>query len=150
MRKYRVCSVANQYMPVVAQHQYQARRAYCKPHNRLEHARLLEHVKHRLLECQWSPEEIAGRLRAEYGKCIIAQVIEDCILRLFEGKSVFDEESYRVCSECGKPILDWYYYYDEYYCEHCRQEKWTDEEWQKEYEDAGGDENDEVYWSSFD
>lgn len=80
----------------------------------------------------------------------IAQVIEDCILRLFEGKSVFDEESYRVCSECGKPILDWYYYYGEYYCEHCRQKKWTDEEWQKEYEDAGGDENDEVYWSSFD
>ena len=63
---------ASQYMPVVAQHQYQARRAYCKPHNRLEHSHLLEHVKHRLLECQWSPEEIAGWLRAEYGKCIIS------------------------------------------------------------------------------
>ena len=70
-REFRRNSVANQYMPVVAQHQYQARRAYCKPHNRLEHARLLEHVKHRLLECQWSPEEIAGRLRAEYGRCVI-------------------------------------------------------------------------------
>ena len=43
-RELRRNSVANQYMPVVAQHQYQARRAYCKPHNRLEHARLLEHV----------------------------------------------------------------------------------------------------------
>ncbi len=63
-------AVGRQYMPIVAQHQYQARRAYCKPHNRLEcyckpHNRLectslLEHVKHRLLECQWSPEEIAG------------------------------------------------------------------------------------------
>ena len=71
-RELRRNSVANQYMPVVAQHQYQARRAYCKPHNRLEHARLLEHVKHRLLECQWSPEEIAGRLRAEYGRCVIS------------------------------------------------------------------------------
>lgn len=65
-------SVANQYMPVVTQHQYQTRRAYCKPHNRLEQARLLEHVKHRLLECQWSPEEIARRLRAEYGRCVIS------------------------------------------------------------------------------
>ena len=32
----------------------------------------MEHVKHKLLECQWSPEEIAGRLRAEYGKCVIS------------------------------------------------------------------------------
>jgi len=71
-RELRQNSVSNQYMPVVAQHQYQARRAYCKPHNRLEHARLLEHVKHRLLECQWSPEEIAGRLRTEYGRCVIS------------------------------------------------------------------------------
>ena len=71
-RELRRNSVANQYMPVVAQHQYQARRAYCKPHNRLEQARLLEHVKHRLLECQWSPEEIAGRLRVEYGRCVIS------------------------------------------------------------------------------
>lgn len=65
-------SVASHYMSVVAQHQYQARHAYCKPHNRLEHARLLEHVKHRLLECQWFPKEIAGRLRAEYGRCVIS------------------------------------------------------------------------------
>ena len=57
-RELRRNSVVNQYMPVVAQHQYQTRRAYCKPHNRLEQARLLEHVKHRLLECQWSPEEM--------------------------------------------------------------------------------------------
>ncbi|MBE6073029.1 MAG: IS30 family transposase [Selenomonas ruminantium] len=71
-RELRRKSVANQYMPVVAQHQYQARHAYCKPHNRLKHARLLKHVKHRLLECQWSPEEIAGRLRAEYGRCVIS------------------------------------------------------------------------------
>ena len=67
-RELRRNSVDSQYMPIVAQHQYQARRAYCKPHNMLEHARLLEHVRHRLLECQWSPKEIAGRLRAEYGK----------------------------------------------------------------------------------
>lgn len=62
----------------------------------------------------------------------IAQVIEDCILLLFEGKSVFDEEVYRVCSECGKPTLDWYCCYGEYYCEHCRKEKWTDEEKDKD------------------
>ena len=71
-RELRRNSVGSQYMPVVAQHQYHARRAYCKPHNRLEHTSLLEHVKHRLLECQWSPEEIAGRLRAEYGQCVIS------------------------------------------------------------------------------
>ena len=29
-------------------------------------------MKQRLLECQWSPEEIAGRLRAEYGQCVIS------------------------------------------------------------------------------
>ncbi|SFH98195.1 Helix-turn-helix domain-containing protein [Selenomonas ruminantium] len=71
-RELRRNSVGSQYMPVVAQHQYQARRAYCKPHNRLEHTSLLELVKHKLLECQWSPEEIARRLRAEYGQYVIS------------------------------------------------------------------------------
>ena len=71
-RELRRNSIGSQYVPIVAQQQYQTRRAYCKPHNRLEYTSLLEHVKHRLLECQWSPEEIAGRLRAEYGKCIIS------------------------------------------------------------------------------
>ena len=71
-RELRRNSVASQYMPVMAQHQYQACRAYCKPHNRLEQSRLLEPVKHRLLECQCFPEEIVGRLRDEYGKCVIS------------------------------------------------------------------------------
>ena len=71
-RELRRNAVGRQYMPIVAQHQYQARRAYCKPHNRLECTSLLDHVKHRLLECQWSPEEIAGRLRAEYGQCVVS------------------------------------------------------------------------------
>ena len=70
-RELRRNSVANQYMPVVAQHQYQARRAYCKPHNRLEHARLLEQVKHRLLECQWSPEEMLRQSAGQWLICFL-------------------------------------------------------------------------------
>ncbi len=61
-----------EYMPVTAQQQYQKRRIACRPRKRLDNGNILEHVKQRLLECQWSPEEIAGRLRAEYGQCVIS------------------------------------------------------------------------------
>ena len=61
-----------EYMPVNAQQQYQKRRFACRPRKRLDNASILEHMRHRLLECQWSPEEIAGRLRAEFGQCVIS------------------------------------------------------------------------------
>ena len=61
-----------EYMPVTAQQQYQKRRVACRPRKRLDNGNILEHVKHKLLECQWSPEEIAGRIRAEYGQCVIS------------------------------------------------------------------------------
>ena len=88
-RELRRNSVANQYMPVVAQHQYQARRAYCKPHNRLEHARLLEHVKHRLLECQWSPEEM---LRQSAGQWLICFLVQSPVGNAWQGQ--------RICPPC--------------------------------------------------
>ena len=62
-----------EYLPVCAEEKYKERRLACKPRKKLENADLLGHVKHRLLECQWSPEQIAGRLRAMMGgACVIS------------------------------------------------------------------------------
>lgn len=61
---------------------------------------------------------------------------------------VLTEDDYRVCSDCGERLTEWYYYYGDYYCSDCRKERWSDREWLKEYEEAGGDDNDVIYWSS--
>lgn len=61
---------------------------------------------------------------------------------------VLSEDDYRVCSDCGERLTEWYYYYGDYYCSGCRKKRWSDEEWFKEYEEAGGDDNDVIFWSS--
>ena len=63
-----------QYLPASAQQLYKSRRVACKPHKRLENKELYNLVRDRFLNHQWSPEEIAGRLKLEHGRCIISYI----------------------------------------------------------------------------
>lgn len=75
------------------------------------------------------------------------EAIENAIRKLY-GDRILDESQYRICSHCGKTITEGYIRYEDYLCEDCRKKLFTDEEWAKEYEEAGGDgENDDVYWT---
>ncbi|MGA2113025.1 MAG: IS30 family transposase [Anaerolineales bacterium] len=58
------------YLPDVAQGRYQARRQRCRPRLRLAD-RTLRRTVVLLLERGWSPEQIAGRLRAEEGRTVV-------------------------------------------------------------------------------
>ncbi|MGA2820689.1 MAG: helix-turn-helix domain-containing protein [Anaerolineales bacterium] len=58
------------YLPDVAQGRYQARRQRCRPRLRLA-SRDLRRTVILLLERGWSPEQIAGRLRAEEGRTVV-------------------------------------------------------------------------------
>ena len=53
------------YIPAIAQQCYCARRKKCRPHKKPDNPDLLALVKDKFIQHQWSPEEIAGRLRLE-------------------------------------------------------------------------------------
>lgn len=53
------------YSPSEAQKNYQKRRKTCRPHKKLENREVFELVKEFFLEKQWSPEQIASRLKLE-------------------------------------------------------------------------------------
>ena len=53
------------YIPSVAESKYHNRRCNCKPKCKLDNPELFELVKNKFLNHQWSPEEIAGRLKME-------------------------------------------------------------------------------------
>ena len=53
------------YIPAMAHKQYCTRRKKCHPHKKLDNPDLLALVKGKFIKHQWSPEEIAGRLRLE-------------------------------------------------------------------------------------
>ena len=53
------------YLPSKAQANYQRRRKKCHPHKLLENPALFALVKKLFLGCQWSPEQIANRLKLE-------------------------------------------------------------------------------------
>ena len=65
---------ASQYLPSKAQQNYAKRRKACRPHKRLANPELLQLVREKFLEHQWSPEQIAGRLALEHHKTIISYV----------------------------------------------------------------------------
>lgn len=58
-------SSEREYSPSKAQLAYKDRRLSCKPKKRFDDPELYQCVKSKFLEHQWSPEEIAGRLRLE-------------------------------------------------------------------------------------
>ena len=62
----------SQYLPSKAQQKYANRRKACRPHKRLANPELLQLVRGKFLEHQWSPEQIAGRLALEHHKTIIS------------------------------------------------------------------------------
>ena len=53
------------YIPAIAHKRYRTRRKKCRPHKKLDNPDLLALVKDKFIKHQWSPEEIAGRLRLE-------------------------------------------------------------------------------------
>lgn len=53
------------YIPCKAQLKYHERRRSCKPKKRLDNPLVWKFVRDKFLEHQWSPEQIAGRLRYE-------------------------------------------------------------------------------------
>ena len=65
-------STNGEYWPSQADKKYRERRKSCKPKKKLDNEELLQHVKSRLLLAQWSPEQIAGRLKEQSGICIIS------------------------------------------------------------------------------
>ena len=73
-RELRRNATNGKYLPAYAEEHYHERRKACKPEKKLAKIpKLLCHVQHRLLDCQWSPEQIAGRLRAKAGDtCVIS------------------------------------------------------------------------------
>lgn len=79
----------------------------------------------------------------------VKNAIHDVFGSTAPNTKVLSEDDYRVCSDCGERLTEWYYYYGDYYCSDCRKNRWSDKEWLREYEEAGGDDdNDLVYWSS--
>lgn len=78
----------------------------------------------------------------------VKNVIHDLFGSTAPNTKVLSEDDYRVCSDCGERLTEWYYYYGDYYCSDCRKNRWSDKEWLREYEEAGGDDNDVIFWSS--
>lgn len=60
------------YVPHRAHTQYCKRRVACRPVKRLSDRALFEFVSDKFLHHQWSPEEIAGRLRQERGETVVS------------------------------------------------------------------------------
>lgn len=54
-----------EYLPSKAQARYTRRRKKCRPHKLLENPELFALLKKLFLGCQWSPEQIANRLKLE-------------------------------------------------------------------------------------
>lgn len=65
-------SFNDEYWPSKAQASYHSRREKCRPHHRLENPSLFSFVRMAFLEWQWSPQQIAERLRLEHGKCVVS------------------------------------------------------------------------------
>ena len=61
------------YSPSHAQESYHMAKSHCGRKRMLEIDHNLSNtVKHLFLDYQWSPEEIEGRLRLEYGKTVVS------------------------------------------------------------------------------
>ena len=58
-------TVNNEYSAVAAQAAYEKRRKKCRPKCKLADPKIFNYVREKFLEHQWSPEQIAGRLKLE-------------------------------------------------------------------------------------
>ena len=73
-RELRRNTLDGEYVPCKAQARYQERREVCRPNKKLADRVLFAFVSDKFLNQQWSPEQIAGRLRQERGESIISCV----------------------------------------------------------------------------
>lgn len=61
----------------------------------------------------------------------------------------FDEDQYRICSECGD-VMQQGYYDGNYYCsDDCLHKTYTPEEWTKAYEESEKNGGDDCYWTQW-
>ncbi len=60
------------YIPAIAQKHYEERRVACRPHKKLEDPSLLQEVRDLFLKHQWSPEQIAARMKLERHCCVVS------------------------------------------------------------------------------
>ena len=61
-------------------------------------------------------------------------------------------EKFETCFVCGRVFTleeDIYKVGDDYLCAHCHGKAFTDDEWERVYAEAGGDDNDEVYYTTY-
>lgn len=65
-------SFNGEYWPDQAEKAYSIRRQKCHSHHRLEDPSLFSFVRRAFLEWQWSPQQIAERLRLEHAKCVVS------------------------------------------------------------------------------
>ena len=97
------------YLPSKAQARYRRRRKKCRPHKLLENPTLFALVKKLFLGCQWSPEQIANRLKLEnYPIHISYKTIYRAIYAaMFDTKeqkrSTGNRGAIRKLRHCGKP-----------------------------------------------
>ena len=71
-RELRRNATDGEYVPYMAHTQYLEHRKKCRPAKRLSNRILFGFVCDKFLHHQWSPEEIAGRLRRERGETVIS------------------------------------------------------------------------------
>ena len=64
-RKLRHNSDKFMYLPTKTQEKYQLRKGSCKPHKKLADKTIYDYVNNKILNHQWSSEQISGRLRME-------------------------------------------------------------------------------------
>lgn len=89
-----------EYLPSRAQSRYKRRRKKCCPKKKLSNGEIYEKVKTLFLEEQWSPEQIAGRMKKE-GTFLIST---NTIYRgIYAG--MFDEPGYSRCRKGAKRYL---------------------------------------------
>lgn len=89
-----------EYLPSRAQSRYERRRKNCCPKKKLSKEELYEKVKTLFLEEQWSPEQIAGRMKEEGTFLISPNTIYRAIYA-----GMFDEPGYSRCRKGAKRYL---------------------------------------------
>lgn len=91
-------------------------------------------------------------MRFETGGKDLKEVIADSLVydeRDSDIKPIgFDDEHYRICSECGEPMIEGYCIENgmDYYCsDDCLHANMSDDEFDRLYDDGNGD----SYWTSW-
>ena len=93
---------------------------------------------------------VQARNSGVHGVPSIKELVKDAeeIHRMLDEMSEYISNHIRICSECGKVMVEGYLVNsgDEYYCnDECLHKHYTEEEWNNMY----SDDSDENYWTSW-